>query len=397
MRRKKIILPRIYRPSDGDPRRWHVEFSVFDEIAGKMQRFRKTEGFSKCTSEVECMANARRLKNKYTNRLLKGWTPFDDKSVIWEDSLEYQAIIKKNPPQYRTKKTVAYYSVKYMKSKDNLAKKTYQTYMSKLRTFRNWLKKNKLDDKDISLFTKAEATLFITDLSKNAKAGKTKNEYLRLLQNFWEFVKKERKQIINPWVDFEKYRNNSKPHIPFKKGVLQLLKVEISKTNPQLWLAAQFLYYCFIRPGELRQVQIKHIDIYDGKITLYSDMTKSNHLRVVEINETFLEILLSQYHLHKYPEDYYVFSKSGKPGLKPVGRDWFNKQFTKIRKRLKLPDYYKFYAFKHTGAVRALRAGADIKEIQHQMGHSSISITDEYLKSMVGYESEFFRKRMPEI
>ena len=40
---------------------------------------------------------------------------------------------------------------------------------------------------------------------------------------------------------------------------------------------------------------------------------------------------------------------------------------------------------------------ADIKEIQHQMGHSSVAITDEYLKSMVGWESEFFKKKMPEL
>ena len=62
---------------------------------------------------------------------------------------------------------------------------------------------------------------------------------------------------------------------------------------------------------------------------------------------------------------------------------------------MNIPKDYKFYGFKHTGAVAALKAGANIKDIQHQMGHSSIDITDEYLKSMVGYESEFFKRQMP--
>ena len=361
-----------------------------------MQRFRKTEGFAVCRSEAECVKNAQRLKAKYTNRLKRGWSPFNDKYVIWEDSLEYQQI-SKHKPLYRSKKTIAYYSAMYLKTKENTAKKTHQTYMSKLRSFRKWLKQNKLDDIDVSIFETYHAVDFIDYLIINNKANKTKNEYLRLLTDLWRFIKKDRKGIVNPWVDLPRYKNNTKPHIPFKKGVLQMLKIEISRSNPQLWLASQFLYYCFIRPGELRQMQIKHIDLYESRITLYSTMTKSGKTRVVDINETFLNILLADYELQNFPEDYYVFSRTGKPGTVPIGRDWFNKQFTKIRKRLKLPAHYKFYAFKHTGAVVALRAGADIKEIQHQMGHSSIAITDEYLKSMVGYESEFFKKRMPEI
>ncbi len=396
MRKKKIILPKIYRPPDGNPRRWHVSFSVFDEISGKMQRFRKTEGFAACKTEDECNRNAQRLKQKYTARLKNGWTPFDDRYVIWEDSLEYENI-SKIKPHYRTKKTVAYYTDKFLRTKENRAKKTYQTYMSKLRMFRNWLKSKGYDNMDISLMSEKHAEEFMEFLTTNEKAPKTKNEYLRLLKELWNYVARERKGINNIWKEFERFKNKTKPHVPFKKGILQLLKVEIKRSNPQLWLASQFLYYCFIRPGELRQMKIKHIDLYEGRITLFSEMTKSGKTRVVDINETFLNILISEYRLQDYPEDYFVFSKTGKPGIVPVGRDWFNKQFTKIRKRLKLPDHYKFYAFKHTGAVVALRAGADIKEIQHQMGHSSIAITDEYLKSMVGYESEFFKKRMPEI
>lgn len=397
MRKKQIIMPRISRPASGEPRRWYIYFSVFDEITGKLQRFRKTEGFAACQTDDECLANARRLRQKYTEKLKRGWTPFEDHAVVWDDSLEYRRIASKKLPSYRSKKTVAYYSVLYMKTKEDRAKKTYQTYMSKFRVFRQWLNDNKLSDFDVSLITSEHAKLFLAALVKNDKAGKTKNEYVRLLQNFWDFIRKDRKGMENIWKDFEHFRNDTRPHVPFKRGVLQMLKIEMERSNPQLWLAAQFLYYCFIRPGELRQMQLKHVDLYEGRITLYSNMTKSRKTRVVEISENFLSQLIKDYRLQDYPEDFYVFSKTGEPGPVPVSRDYFNKQFVRIRKKLKLPSFYKFYAFKHTGAVIALRAGADIKEIQHQMGHSSLAITDEYMKSMVGYESEFFRKKMPEI
>ncbi len=396
MRKKKILLPRIYRPKNGDTSRWHVEFSVYDDIADKMQRFRKTEGFAKCKSERECWVNAARLKNEYTKKVLNGWTPFDDnQNVIWSDSLAYEDIKKKSEPVYRSRKNVAYYSTKFLKTKKNTAENSYRTYMSKLRTFRKWLKENKLDEKDISLISNDNAEIFIASLYK--RAAKTKNEYLRLMNEFWSFIKKERKSIDNIWIGLPRYKNDTKPQRPLKKGIMQLLKQDFQKRNPQMWLASQFLYYCFIRPGELRQMKIRHLDLFDGKIVLYSELTKSSKSRVVDLSDHFAEILINEYHLHQYPEDFFVFTRNRRPGTISVSKNYFNKQFAAARKRLKLPNDYKFYAFKHTGAVTALRAGADIKEIQHQMGHSSVAITDEYLKSMVGYESEFFRKKMPEI
>lgn len=399
MRKKQIIMPRIYKPTVFDPKKWHVEFSVMDDITEKMQRFRKTKGFSQCVTEKQCWANARKLKTEYSKKLLSGWTPFDDdQTVIWEDSLTYFDIHKHRKPLYRTKKTVAYYSVRFLKTKENTAPGSYKTYMSKLRSLRTWLNNHKLGESDVSNITIAHGSIFLEDLNNPIKkASKTKNEYLRLFSEFWDYIRKDRKGIINIWEDFPRYKNDTIPQRPFKKGVLRLLKVELEVRKPQLWLAAQFQYYCFIRPGELRQMQIRHLDLYEGNIVLYSGMTKGSKSRVVDVSEDFIEILFSKYKLHTYPDDFYIFTKLEEPGLKPVAKDYFNRNFLKIRRAIGLPEDHKFYAFKHTGAVVANKSGANIKDIQHQMGHSNIQITDEYLKSMVGYESEFFRKKMPKI
>ncbi len=396
MRKKKVLMPRIYKPVDGQPRRWHVEFSVFDEIKDKMQRFRKTEGFAKCTTDRQCWANAYKLKNEYSRKLQAGWTPFDDsQNVIWEDDLVYKAIYKNQKPLYRTKRTVAYYSTRFLRTKANTSAGSYKTYMSKLRKLRSWLIKKKLNEKDASIITVEHAFSFMHDLNEIKKSGQTNNEYLRLFKEFWKFMKKDRKGIENIWEDLPRYKKDTRPQRPLKKGVLKLIKEELQSTKPQLWLAAQFMYYCFIRPGELRQMQIRHLDMYEGKVILYPEFTKTDKTRVVDIPDQFSKILMSKYKLHTFPEEFYMFTKQGIPGIKMVHNNYFNKQFAVVRNKLGLPKEYKFYGFKHTGAVVAVRNGADIKEIQHQMGHSNIQITDEYLKNMVGYESEFFRKKMP--
>jgi len=410
MRSVKVIMPQIRVPKSKKVSEWCVEFSFYDEINGKMQRFRKKKGFSKCKTERQCWDNAEILQKELSQKLINGWSPYEDRqTVIWKDDLVYQNEYKEKPI-YNTKKTVAYFSTKFLETKENTAPSSYKTFMSKLRTLREWLKENKLDLKDVSLITRDHSKQFMKDINKKKKkAGKTNNEYIRLFTEFWDFIKKERKGNENIWDDMPKYANDTKPFIPLRKNILEILKKEMEKPvvakhknqyanpRPQLWLAGQFMYYCFIRPGELRHMKIRNMNLFEGKIILFSEYTKSKKTRVVDIPDEFAETLITKYKLHNYPESHYVFTIQGEPGEEQVGANYFNKAFARIRNNLGLPKEYKFYGFKHTGAVQALKTGANIKDIQHQMGHSSVEITDEYLKSMVGYESEFFRKSMPKI
>lgn len=399
MKRKEIILPKVYHPKNNSLKGWFVYFSLFDDYSGKMKRIKRKEGFTKCKTLVECNRNAQILRDKYRKKILDGWSPFKEKGVVWSDHLEYNNTKKKVKPVRRSGKTISFYCSEYLNIKKNTwSKGSYDKSQSELRRFQKWIKKNKKDKQDISEFNIKNAFSFFKYLIEEKKlAGSTLNGYAITVRGVWKLIMKQNVMIKDPWVEIPKYDLKTKPQRPLKRGAISLLKSELEKNDNQLWLAAQFMYYCFIRPKELRFMKIKDIDLYDGRITLNGDITKSKKARTVEISTTFLDLLLSKYEFHTYPDDHYVFTLSGKPGEKPIGKNYFGFHFDKVRTDLNLPKDYKFYSFKHTGAVAALKAGADIKEIQHQMGHSSVQITDEYLKSMVGYESEFFKKRMPGI
>ena len=400
MRRKEAILPKTYRPPSGDPERWFVYFSVYDSYTDSLKRFRRHEGFKKCKTVLECEKNAAKLKRRYTERLRKGWNPLEDnRTVIWSDNLEYQEVTKHIKPVRKTKKTIPYYLSGFLKKiSKNLAYGSMQKYQSELRIFKNWCIEKKINKLDISTFTRKEAEIFFIYLEVKRKLGGTsRNNYTRTLRRVWEFARKDKKLLEDPWSEIPKYKEITKAQRPLKKGVISLLKAELKQSDPQLWLAAQFLYYCFVRPGELRFMQIKHLDLEEGKIMLTADITKPSKNRIVDVDSDFLVRLFSEYKLHTYPESHYVFTVKKEPGIKPIGKNYFWEHFNSVRKNLNLSRDYNFYGFKHTGAVAALKAGADIKDIQNQMGHSSVAITDEYLKSMVGYESEFFKNKMPGI
>ena len=397
MEKKYCILPKIYKPSGSENGQWFVFYSIRDDYSGKLKRFRVYEGFAACKSVEEKEQNARKLKNRLTEKLKRGWSPFNDKSVIFENTSALPGVERK--PGRPPKKTISTYSAQFLLEKETKRSKgTWQKYQSELRIFDKWLEIKNLDKVDISYFNKENAFEFINYLAdKRNLSGKTKNNYLLTLAQLWKFVEKQRKMLENPWLEIDKFQEYITPQRPLNQATISILKKHLEKNDPQLWLVAQFMYYCFIRPKELRFLKIKHLELYEGKVSLNSDITKAGKPRVVDVDLGFLGRLFEDYKLNSYDPELYVFTKKGEPGPVPVSKNYFWKQFDKARKQLSLPRHYKFYGFKHTGAVVALRNGANIKEIQHQMGHSSIAITDEYLKSMVGYESEFFKKKMPTI
>ena len=84
----------------------------------------------------------------------------------------------------------------------------------------------------------------------------------------------------------------------------------IRKEDPQLWLAIQFEYYCFIRPGkELRFMKIGDIDFARGIIDVDAIRAKTDLERFPTIPIVFLKELRETYQLHREPKDFYVLGK----------------------------------------------------------------------------------------
>lgn len=90
----------------------------------------------------------------------------------------------------------------------------------------------------------------------------------------------------------------------------------------------------------------------DLKNKLIYVKTKTNQLAKAPIIEQLrpsLETILLQ---ENYPDNYSLFSPSGKPDLWPVSEkakvDFFSKRFKKVKKHFGLDKNYTLYSFRHT-------------------------------------------------
>jgi integrase len=267
--------------------------------------------------------------------------------------------------------------------------------------FDGWLETNCLNEVDVSVITQAVMVKFFTFIIEDRKLSKVSiKKYRQILSQVFNHVRKEkeRKQFINPCFDLPETKrlNDSAPQ-PIQELDIEIFKEVIEKEDPQLWLAISFEYYCFIRPGkELRLLKIGDIDF--GRRTVRVNPVNSKTVeRNIGIPAVFLNALRNDYKLHTYDRKMYVFGRDRVPGNEHYGKNNLRYRFSRIRDKMKMPEMYKLYSWKHTGNIRALESGISISEIQMQNGHTSIQTTENYMKNKKRTVSSNITNRFPEL
>ncbi len=270
---------------------------------------------------------------------------------------------------------------------------TYKTYHSKFNVFNQWLKDNKLQNQHISKIGHSDIANFFTYLSLERKISKKSlHEYKHLFKTTSNHFIKIGILKENPFDNLPKYKFTShKPQI-IPDETLRVIKDYFLKNDKQMWTVCQFIFYCFIRPKELRFVKMKNIDFLTGYITVDSDFAKNDKTQSVIIPDCFKEYLIENgYHL-KNKEDYLFVSKDSK-NSRPVGRSYFSNQVIKMRKITGMDFDIKFYSFKHTGGVKLKKSGADLIEMKTQFRHYSIEQTYQYIISLENEDSPHIRTK----
>lgn len=172
----------------------------------------------------------------------------------------------------------------------------------------------------------------------------------------------------------------------------QIAQIKAACEGTQLWLAIRLLFYCFVRPGELRLLKIEHINFEMGFIEIPAAISKNKKTQKVVIPEHFL---MELEFLKDYHNSLYIISPSGAPGPVPVGVNYLNYQHSKVLDSLKIRGRYAFYSWKHTGVVKCVQAKLNIRDIQNQLRHHSLDMVQEYLKSLGVLQSEDLKNNFP--
>ncbi len=145
-------------------------------------------------------------------------------------------------------------------------------------------------------------------------------------------------------------------------------------------MMVSLLLFCGVRRGEFISLQMHEIDISKREITIKGETSKSKRTRILKIHPTLLLHLreyLRERNSRGIKTEYLIVSNNSDAGLTRDGlKHWVHNLIKKSGVKFHL------HQFRHTFACKLAEENVNIFKIQKMMGHSNISMTMKYARSM---------------
>lgn len=193
----------------------------------------------------------------------------------------------------------------------------------------------------------------------------------------------------------ERRRVTSVGNVAYDLEQIQPLLEYLEKNRPTLYICAVLTYSTWLRPHvEIRSLCKRHFNKDFSTITLQGHENKGKRMRTVYVPYYAQKAIA--HILEPMDRDEFIFK--GKSGA-AVNPDYFKTAWTRIRKDLMekglIRDGQTIYSFRHTAAVQMYSKAKDIRLLQHLMGHQSITVTENYLRSLGQVDIETMKEYAP--
>jgi integrase len=155
--------------------------------------------------------------------------------------------------------------------------------------------------------------------------------------------------------------------------------------------------YTGLRAGELGALRLEHLDLENRRIYVRESIgevngiqvtgpTKSGVPRTVSLPEFLAREL--EAHIDRYPStDGYIFTATEGGPIRH--RNFMTRHFKPAVRRAGLPTSLRFHDLRHTSASLLIGLGANPKQIQERLGHSTIQLTfDRYGHLFDGHDQQ---------
>lgn len=393
-RHQGYILPKVNTYGKDISKRWFVYYSFIDPSTGKMKRFKYYKGINERDTVKKRISYIYGVKTRIKKKILSGWNPFDEhEQVSYTNHLEYKG---KDNSVSGSPKSLEFYLSKFLEA-TNCRPATYTSYKSKLRYFEKYIKTVKRGCVFPYSITRDNADGFVQYLKTERKLqNKTINDYTVLMKAFFAYLVKQGACRDNVFSEIKKLKEYPKRPRIYTRDIIEKVVKVLKSDDPQMYMAVQIMFNCFIRPGELRLLKICDIDFENGSITIPAGVSKVGKQRVVVLPNHLLDQIRKSFY-GIYPKEYFIIGKAGRPAIKNVGRNYMYYKFVDIKKKLGMSKEYILYAWKHTGMVELKRSGADWLAVRNQAGHSSLDQTIAYTTELMGDSDKYIKSNAPRL
>ena len=155
---------------------------------------------------------------------------------------------------------------------------------------------------------------------------------------------------------------------------LQTNDLEVQKIS----LVVLFGYHCGLRVSEISHLKIRDLDLDQGLVTVIG---KGDKERIVPMTKALVDLTKKYLAQRDTDEGIYLFP-SPRSILKPIHPDYLEAWVKKAAHWAKLdnPDELTVHVLRHSFGTQLAESGASVYEIRDLMGHSSIIVSENYVK-----------------
>jgi Site-specific recombinase XerD len=388
-----VVLPfrlaKLNNQNNDLTKKWYIEFWAWSYAENKLVR-KRLSSINKYRSIVE-RNNYAYIAIKELNKYLESGACFDKMKLRKLKAIEEIKKVKEhiNIIDYLNKAL----EINYNKYNG----RTASDKKHDIKVFSDFVKFKKYESFSFDDFKKTNCIEFQKYLLNKGYSGKTINCRMSTISTFYNEAVKEEIILKNPFEGIDRIKEvNTGINKALNDEEIKRVKNVIQERFPGLWLSCMLMFYCFLRPNEIRQIKVKNVDLINKKIFVNSIVSKNKKSNKIDIPVPLIREL-KNYLKDELLNDKYLISASDETSYKMCGRNTLRDKYNKCVKGLNLDSDTTFYSWKHTGVVKAYQAGIDIKALQIQGRWHTIDMMDKYLKSLGLIENKNFTDRMNNI
>lgn len=284
----------------------------------------------------------------------------------------------------------------YLQKERRYPETTINSYARDIEQYYEFLKENKIEDKDIS---NDEIRSYLKHMDELKYSKSTISRNLSALRHYYNYLMISYNYKNNPFKQIRNPKKDKKIPNFLQYDELENIINSIPLDNAldvRNRLIIELLYATGLRVSELTSLEVNQINYSGREIKVVGKGNKERIVYFGEYCEEILKLYLRNYRnelLNSKRNDYLLLNKDGNP-LSSRGVELI---INKIIKELALKHNVSPHTLRHTFATDLLNNGADLKSVQELLGHSSLSttqiythITNERLRSV--YLKSFPRK-----
>lgn len=273
----------------------------------------------------------------------------------------------------------------FLKNEKNYSNYTIVSYRNDLIQFFNYLKLYRiLKDDKIEYVDRSVMRKYIVYLKKSDYSARSISRKISTVRSFFKFCLREGIIKVNPTINLITPKINKKlPYFLYLQEVNKLIEAPLKNTIFGIRDRAilELLYGTGIRVGELVNLNICNIDLYEKTIIVFGKGSKE---RILPLGNPSIRAI------QEYLTSRNLFEKKifvNKNDLKALFLNRLGGRLTTRSIRRIIIKYMKMaglnkkispHVLRHSFATHLLEGGADLRSVQELLGHKSLSTTQIY-------------------